>query len=97
MSSIRLAIAREHAALVQAQEAPYLDAPISGGTVGAEAGTLAIMVGGEHQDVARATSVAVLGTPTLVGTHTTGQLCKLASQAIVAVTIGAVAEGLSLA
>ena len=98
MSSIHPAIARDHAALVQAQEARYLDAPVSGGTVGAEAGTLAIMVGGEQQDVERATRVfAVLGTPTLVGPHGAGQLCKLVSQAIVAVTIGAVAEGLSLA
>lgn len=98
MSSIHPAIARDHAALVQAQEARYLDAPVSGGTVGAEAGTLAIMVGGEQQDVERATKVfAVLGTPTLVGPHGAGQLCKLVNQAIVAVTIGAVAEGLSLA
>ena len=98
MSSIHPAIARDHAALVQAQEARYLDAPVSGGTVGAEAGTLAIMVGGEQQDVERSTRVfAVLGTPTLVGPHGAGQLCKLVSQAIVAVTIGAVAEGLSLA
>ena len=98
MSSIHPAIARDHAALVQAQEARYLDAPVSGGTVGAEAGTLAIMVGGEQQDVERATRVfAVLGTPTLVGPHGAGQLCKLVNQAIVAVTIGAVAEGLSLA
>ena len=98
MSSIHPAIARDHAVLVQAQEARYLDAPVSGGTVGAEAGTLAIMVGGEQQDVERATKVfAVLGTPTLVGPHGAGQLCKLVNQAIVAVTIGAVAEGLSLA
>ena len=98
MSSIHPAIARDHAALVQAQEARYLDAPVSGGAVGAEAGTLVIMVGGEQQDVERATRVfAVLGTPTLVGPHGAGQLCKLVNQAIVAVTIGAVAEGLSLA
>lgn len=98
MSSIHPAIARGHAALVEARGAQYLDAPVSGGTMGAAAGTLAIMVGGEQQDVERAAGVfAALGTPTLVGPHGAGQLCKLVSQAIVAVTIGAVAEGLSLA
>ena len=98
MSSIHPAIARGHAALVEAQGARYLDAPVSGGTVGAEAGTLAIMVGGTEQEFARAAPLfAPLGTPTLVGPHGAGQLCKLVNQAIVAVTIGAVAEGLSLA
>ncbi|MGY2896257.1 NAD(P)-dependent oxidoreductase [Deinococcus sp. UYEF24] len=98
MSSIHPAIAREHAALVEASGARYLDAPVSGGTVGAEAGTLAIMVGGTEQEFTRAAPLfAALGTPTLVGPHGAGQLCKLVSQAIVAVTIGAVAEGLSLA
>jgi 2-hydroxy-3-oxopropionate reductase len=98
MSSIHPDTARDHAALVGARGARYLDAPVSGGTVGAAAGTLAIMVGGEQEDLDRASSIfAVLGTPTLVGPHGAGQLCKLVSQAIVAVTIGAVAEGLSLA
>ena len=98
MSSIHPAVARDHAALVEARGARYLDAPVSGGTVGAQAGTLAIMVGGREEDFERAASLlAVLGTPTLVGAHGCGQLCKLVSQAIVAVTIGAVAEGLSLA
>jgi 2-hydroxy-3-oxopropionate reductase len=98
MSSIHPAIARGHAAQVTARGARYLDAPVSGGTVGAEAGTLAIMVGGTEREFGRATPVfAALGTPTLVGPYGSGQLCKLVSQAMVAVTIGAVAEGLSLA
>ena len=98
MSSIHPAVARDHAALVEARGARYLDAPVSGGTVGAHAGTLAIMVGGTTLDFERASPLfTALGTPTLVGPHGCGQLCKLVSQAIVAVTIGAVAEGLSLA
>lgn len=98
MSSIHPAIARDHAALVRAKTACYLDAPVSGGTVGAAAGTLAIMVGGEESDVLRAQPVLeVLGRVTHVGPTGSGQLCKLVNQAIVAVTIGAVAEGLTLA
>ena len=98
MSSVHPAIAREHAALVGVQGARYLDAPVSGGTVGAEAGTLAIMVGGEQADFAAAEPLLkLLGKPTLIGPHGSGQLCKLVSQTIVAVTIGAVAEGLTLA
>jgi 2-hydroxy-3-oxopropionate reductase len=98
MSSIHPAIARDHAALVRARNVRYLDAPVSGGTVGAAAGTLAIMVGGEEADVLRAQPVLeVLGRVTHVGPTGSGQLCKLVNQAIVAVTIGAVAEGLTLA
>src|SRR5690606_25935204 len=74
-----------------------LDAPVSGGTVGAEAGTLAIMVGGEVQDFERARPVfEVLGRATHVGPHGAGQLAKLANQMIVGITIGAVAEALLL-
>ena len=98
MSSIHPAIARDLAAAAQAKELRFLDAPVSGGTVGAQAGTLAIMVGGAEADVARAAPLfKLLGRATLVGPHGSGQLCKLVNQAIVAVTIGAVAEGLSLA
>ncbi|WP_202630394.1 NAD(P)-dependent oxidoreductase [Deinococcus alpinitundrae] len=98
MSSIHPALAREHAALIAAEDCQSLDAPVSGGTVGAEAGTLAIMAGGDEADFGRAAPLlALMGRPTLVGPHGAGQLCKLVNQAIVAVTIGAVAEGLSLA
>ncbi|GGJ67716.1 NAD(P)-dependent oxidoreductase [Deinococcus aquiradiocola] len=98
MSSIHPGIARDHAALLLSRGLAYLDAPVSGGTVGAAQGTLAIMVGGPERDAQRADAVfRALGSPTHVGPHGSGQLCKLVNQAIVAVTIGAVAEGLTLA
>ena len=98
MASIQPREARDHAARLQAQGMACLDAPVSGGTVGAEAGTLAIMVGGEAVDFARAVPVlSVLGRATHVGPHGTGQLAKLANQMIVGITIGAVAEALLLA
>ena len=98
MASIQPAEARAHAAQLMARGAAYLDAPVSGGTVGAEAGTLAIMVGGEATDFSRAQPVfAALGRATHVGPHGTGQLTKLANQMIVGITIGAVAEALLLA
>ncbi|MDD2608720.1 MAG: NAD(P)-dependent oxidoreductase [Giesbergeria sp.] len=98
MASIQPREARDHAARLQAQGMACLDAPVSGGTVGAEAGTLAIMVGGEATDFARAVPVlSVLGRATHVGPHGTGQLAKLANQMIVGITIGAVAEALLLA
>ena len=74
-----------------------LDAPVSGGTVGAEAGTLAIMAGGSAEDFARAQPLfTVLGRATHVGPVGAGQLAKLANQMIVGITIGAVAEALLL-
>lgn len=76
----------------------HLDAPVSGGTHGAEAGTLAIMAGGAHGDFLRARPIfEPIGRPTYVGESGAGQLAKLANQIIVAVTIGAVSEALLLA
>ena len=98
MSSIRPAEARAHAAALAERGVAHLDAPVSGGTVGAEAGTLAIMAGGEAADFARALpAFAPLGRATHVGPHGAGQLAKLANQMIVGITIGAVAEALLLA
>jgi 2-hydroxy-3-oxopropionate reductase len=98
MASIQPREAREHAARLQALGVQHLDAPVSGGTLGAEAGTLAIMAGGEEADFARALPVfAALGRATRVGPHGAGQLAKLANQMIVGITIGAVAEALLLA
>jgi 2-hydroxy-3-oxopropionate reductase len=98
MSSIPPAMARDHAALLAARGVGHLDAPVSGGTLGAEQGTLAIMAGGEAADVERAGAVlAPLGRLTHVGPAGAGQLAKLANQAIVAITIGAVSEALLLA
>ena len=98
MSSIPPATARDHAARLEAGGGAHLDAPVSGGTVGAEAGTLAIMAGGRREDFDRAASVlAPLGRATYVGGHGAGQIAKLANQIIVGVTIGAVSEALLLA
>ncbi len=97
MSSIQPRQAREHASRLAAQGVRHLDAPVSGGTVGAEQGTLAIMAGGEPADFERARPLlAVLGRPTHVGPSGAGQLAKLANQMIVGITIGAVAEALLL-
>jgi 2-hydroxy-3-oxopropionate reductase len=98
MSSIAPAISEDHAQLLEAQGLRYIDAPVSGGTVGAVNGTLAIMVGGLEADIDEARAVfEALGKVTHVGPHGRGQLCKLVNQSIVAITIGAVAEGLLLA
>lgn len=98
MSSIPPAMARAHADRLRARSVGHLDAPVSGGTVGAREGTLAIMVGGAPQDFARARPVLErLGRPTLVGPSGSGALAKLCNQAIVAITIGAVSEALLLA
>ena len=97
MSSIKPAEARDHAARLKAQGLRYLDAPVSGGTIGAEQGTLAIMVGGETSDFESAAALLqVFGRATRVGPHGSGQLAKLANQMIVGITIGAVAEALLL-
>jgi len=97
MSSITPVQARDHAARLAAQGVDHLDAPVSGGTVGAQAGTLAIMVGGQPESFARAQALfAALGRATHVGPHGAGQLAKLANQMIVGITIGAVAEALLL-
>ena len=98
MASIQPREAREHAAKLKDLGVQHLDAPVSGGTLGAEAGTLAIMAGGDAADFERAQSVfAALGRATHVGPHGAGQLAKLANQMIVGITIGAVAEALLLA
>ncbi|MDD2546946.1 MAG: NAD(P)-dependent oxidoreductase [Burkholderiaceae bacterium] len=98
MASIQPREACAHAARLEALGLAHLDAPVSGGTVGAENGTLAIMAGGTPEDFARAQPVfAALGRATHVGPHGAGQYAKLANQMIVGVTIGAVAEALLFA
>ncbi|HEY4374328.1 MAG TPA: NAD(P)-dependent oxidoreductase [Burkholderiales bacterium] len=98
MSSIKPREAQAHAQTLAAQGCAHVDAPVSGGTLGAEAATLAIMAGGEEADFARVEPVLkVLGKPLRVGPHGAGQLAKLANQMIVGITIGAVAEALQLA
>jgi 3-hydroxyisobutyrate dehydrogenase-like beta-hydroxyacid dehydrogenase len=76
----------------------FLDAPVSGGVAGAEAGTLAIMAGGAATDFARAEPIlAAMGRPTLVGPAGSGQVAKLCNQLIVGGTLNIVAEALLLA
>ena len=76
----------------------FLDAPVSGGVAGAEAGTLAIMAGGGIDNFARAEPLlAAMGKPTLVGPAGSGQIAKLCNQLIVGGTLNLVAEALLLA
>lgn len=97
MSSIKPAEARAHAERLGHFAITHLDAPVSGGTIGAEQGTLAIMAGGKPSTFERARPVfAALGRATHVGPSGAGQLAKLANQMIVGITIGAVAEALLL-
>ena len=97
MSSIKPIEARDHAARLSERGVDYLDAPVSGGTVGAEQGTLAIMVGGKAANFERALPVLqAMGRATHVGPTGSGQLTKLANQIIVGATIGVVAEALLL-
>ncbi|MCM0613626.1 NAD(P)-dependent oxidoreductase [Marinobacter sediminum] len=98
MSSVQPSVARHHAGLAAEKGAGYVDAPVSGGTVGAAEARLSIMAGGSEEDVARAAAVfEVLGKCTRIGPVGAGQLAKLANQAIVGITIGAVSEALLLA
>lgn len=97
MSSIKPEQARTQGAALAEKGHFYIDAPVSGGTKGAEAATLAIMAGGDAAVFARAEPVlAAMGRAVHVGPNGSGQLSKLANQAIVAVTIGAVAEAMLL-
>jgi 2-hydroxy-3-oxopropionate reductase len=95
MSSIKPVEARDHAARLSELHVDYVDAPVSGGTIGAEQGTLAIMAGGRVANFERALPVfKAFGRATHVGPTGAGQLAKLANQVIVGITIGAVAEAL---
>jgi len=97
MSSIAPPIAREHSARLAERGIRHVDAPVSGGTVGAQAGTLAIMAGGDKSVIEGLADVfAPLGRVTRVGPSGTGQLAKLGNQQIVAITIGAIAEAMML-
>ena len=98
MSSIKPAEARDHTERLSEAGIACLDAPVSGGTKGAEAATLAIMAGGEEEAFDRAKPVLeAMGRPVRVGPAGAGQLAKLANQAIVAATIGVVAEAMLFA
>lgn len=90
---------REFADAVKSRGGDYVDAPVSGGTIGAEGGSLTIMAGGSNEAVARAQPVFdVLGAKTThIGDVGGGQIAKAANQMIVGLNIGAVAEALTLA
>ncbi len=78
-------------------KAHFLDAPVSGGTAGAEKAKLAIMVGGEKRIFNKVKNLFnTMGKATYVGKTGSGQVAKLANQAIVGITIGAVSEALIL-
>ncbi|MDM0017494.1 NAD(P)-dependent oxidoreductase [Variovorax saccharolyticus] len=85
--------------LQQACGAAWVDAPVSGGVSGVEAGTLAIMAGGAAQSVADAAEAmrAYAGRVTHMGSSGAGQATKLCNQAIVATTVVAIAEAIGLA
>jgi 2-hydroxy-3-oxopropionate reductase len=99
MSSISPMATREFAARVRETGADYLDAPVSGGEVGAKAGSLTIMVGGEQAtfDIVKPLFDMMGKNITLIGAVGAGQVCKVANQVIVAATIEAVGEALLLA
>ena len=97
MSSVKPKIAIEYGKLLAEKNINFLDAPVSGGTIGAEEGNLAIMVGGDQKVFDNVFDVLkIMGNPTLVGPIGSGQVSKLANQIIVGVTIGAVAEAIML-
>ena len=98
MSTISPVVAEKLAAMAKEKGASLLDAPVSGGDVGAIEGTLSIMVGGSEEDFERAKPLfEVMGkTVTHVGPTGTGQVTKAANQIVVALTIEAVSEALVL-
>jgi 2-hydroxy-3-oxopropionate reductase len=98
MSTISPVVTEELAEKVKERGASMLDAPVSGGDVGAIEGTLSIMVGGSEEDFERAKPLFdVMGkTVTHVGPTGTGQVTKAANQVVVALTIEAVSEALVL-
>jgi len=98
MSTISPVVAKELAAEARERGASMLDAPVSGGEPGAEAGTLSIMVGGSVENFDRAQPLfEVMGTTVVhVGDSGTGQVVKACNQIVVALTIEAVSEALVL-
>lgn len=99
MSSISPMATKEFAKKINKRQCDYLDAPVSGGEVGARAATLTIMVGGAQEAFDRARPLFELmgKNITLVGGNGDGQTTKVANQIIVALTIQAVAEALLFA
>ena len=98
MSTISPVVTEELAEKAREKNASMLDAPVSGGDVGAIDGTLSIMVGGSEEDFERASPLFEVmgGTVTHVGPVGTGQVVKAANQIVVALTIEAISEALVL-
>jgi len=97
MSSVKPTTATKYYNNLKLKNINYLDAPVSGGTIGAEEASLAIMVGGEQKVFDEVIDIfKTMGNPTLVGPSGSGQVSKLANQVIVGLTIGAVAEAITL-
>ena len=98
MSSIPVETCQAQALRLTARGVGYIDAPVSGGEPGARDGTLAIMAGGDAEQVERLRDVfAAMGRVTHIGPVGTGQMTKLANQIIVGGTMVAVAEALHFA
>ena len=97
MSSVKQTTAVNNGKNLKSRKINYLDAPVSGGTIGAEEASLAIMIGGEHIVFESVKEILKsMGNPTLVGPVGCGQVSKLANQIIVGLAIGAVAEAVTL-
>ena len=97
MSSTKPITAIKHSNNLKLKNIHFLDAPVSGGTIGANEASLAIMVGGEQSVYNKVNKILkTMGNPTLVGPSGSGQVSKLANQIIVGLTIGAVAEAITL-
>ena len=98
MSSTTQNTALEIGRALKKKKVYFLDAPVSGGTIGAEKGTLAIMVGGDKKIFNFVMPLfKSMGTAIYVGKTGCGQVAKLANQTIVGISIGAVSEALILA
>lgn len=99
MSSISPIETKQFAQRINELGCEYLDAPVSGGEVGAKAGTLTIMVGGKEEAFEKVKPLFELmgQNITLVGKNGDGQTCKVANQIIVALNIEAVSEALLFA
>jgi 2-hydroxy-3-oxopropionate reductase len=99
MSSISPVATKEFAKKINQKGCEYLDAPVSGGEVGAKGATLSIMVGGKQETFDKVKPLFELmgKNITLVGSNGDGQTCKVANQIIVALNIEAVAEALLFA
>jgi len=98
MSSTKQKTAIEIEKKVKRKGGYFLDAPVSGGTLAAKSGQLAIMVGGQKKIFSKTKNLLKsMGNPTYLGRTGSGQIAKLANQTIVGITIGAVAEAIIMA